>query len=214
MKSGDVQDLVDRISRDLPKSSWPTWPGGWRGELEAALLDSVFSIRARYGGTSSGVRAVVGRWRTHRCEPLDDLLVLSEFAANPYDLVEILGSRQRLSGGLTKAGGAAAAALSLVGVGVRHACDVTGSDPERDAWCSVKGLSEVTWSYVLMLLGVPRVKADVMVRRFVGSTVGRDTSASEARSLVMAAADNLGVDATDLDHAIWSWQRQRRAAGP
>lgn len=212
LHADDIGSLVERISRELPMSSWPPWPGGWPGELEAAALDSVFSVRARYGGPTTGIRAVVGRWRAHRNEPLDDLSVLAGFAVNTDDLVAILGNRQRLSGGLTKAGGVAAAASALVGLGVRHASDVTGSDTERDAWCSVKGLSEVTWSYVLMLLGVPGVKADVMVRRFVGAAIGRRPSAAEARSLVLAAADHLNVDATDLDHAIWSWQRRRRAA--
>lgn len=206
----EASALVDHISRELPQSSWPTWPGGWQGEIEAAVLDSVFSIRARYGTRTSGVRGVVGRWRANRAQTLDDLAALADFGARPDDLAEIVDNRQVLSGGLTKAAGAAAAAAALVAVGVRHASDVTDADAERVAWCSVHGLGEVTWSYVLMLLGVPGVKADVMVRRFVGRTIGRYPSAAEARALVMAAAADLNVNPTDLDHAIWSWQRGQR----
>lgn len=208
MTESDVARLLSRIKRDLPRSSWPTWPGGWPGEIEAAVLDSGFSIRARYGGNDTGVRRVVRRWRDHRGTALDDLAELARHAEDPETLLVILDNRQRLSGGLTKAAGAALAARALLDVGVRRADDVTGAATERRAWQSVKGLSEVTWSYVLMLLGTRGVKADVMVRRFVGEAIGRQPSAEDAEDLVIGAATELEVNATDLDHAIWSWQRR------
>lgn len=202
----EVTLLLERIERELPRSSWPRWPGGWPEEIEAAVLDSVFSGRAKYGSQTTGVRAVVKRFRYHRQRAIDDLRVLARYVEDPGDLSRILGNRQQL-GGRAKSETAAAAASALLGAGVRHAIDVTGSDEERKAWCSVKGLADVTWSYFLMLLGVPGVKADVMVRRFVDAAVGRTTSAPEAKELVEAVAERLDVSATDLDHAIWSWQR-------
>lgn len=210
MTESDVARLISRIERDLPRSGWLTWPGGWPGEIEAAILDSVFSIRARYGGENSGVRRVVRLWRDDRGAVLNDLAELARHAEKPASLAAILDNRQQLSGGLTKAAGAALAARALLDAGVRRADDVTGAATERRAWGSVKGLSEVTWSYVLMLLGTPGVKADVMVRRFVGEAIGRQPSAEEAKDLVVVAATELDVNATDLDHAIWSWQRKRR----
>lgn len=54
-----------------------------------------------------------------------------------------------------------------------------------------------------MLLGHPGVKADTWIRRFVADAIGRGSEASEAGSLVKAAAAALGVDPTALDHAIW-----------
>lgn len=209
-RNDEVRALADRITRDVPRSSWPSWPGGWQGEIEAAVLDSVFSIRARYGSPTSGVRGVVARWRAHRGQRLDDLGVLAKFSAQPDELAVILDNRQRLSGGLTKSAAAAAAASALVAAGVRHASDAAGSDAEQAAWCSVKGLSEVTWSYVLVLLGVPGVKADVMIRRFVGGAIGRHPTAAEARTLLLEAAERIDVNPTELDHAIWAWQRGRR----
>jgi hypothetical protein len=88
------------------------------------------------------------------------------------------------------------------------------TSPTDQSWqqarCSVKGLTEVTWAYVLILVGLPNVEADVMVRRFVAAGTGREVSAKDARALVTAASVALGVDRTSLDHAIWSWQRTRR----
>src|SRR3954454_24846123 len=55
------------------------WPGGWPGEVEAALIDAVFSVRARYGNRTSGtgVYGAVTRWRAHRTVPADDLAALA-----------------------------------------------------------------------------------------------------------------------------------------
>lgn len=44
------------------KHSWPPYPGGHPDEVEAALLDSVFSLTAVYGSSAAvGPRAVVRR---------------------------------------------------------------------------------------------------------------------------------------------------------
>lgn len=206
----EVKKLFERIEADLPRDQWPTWPGGWKGDIEAAVLDAIFSIRARYGGENTGVRGVVKRWRGSRGGGRDDLKALEAFDERENDLLQILQNRQKLGSGQTKASAAVAAAKALLKAGVRSSSDVKGTDEERRAWCSVTGLGEVTWSYAQMLLGVPGVKADVMVMRFVGSTLGREVPAAEARDLVLAAARRMDVDATDLDHAIWSWQRKRR----
>ncbi len=141
IQAADVAAIVDRVRNELPPESWPAWPGGWPGSIEAAVLDSVFSIRARYGSPSTGVRAVVARWSTHRHGELNDLRHLAAFVDRPTELAELLANRQVLSGGLTKAAGAAAAADALVTIGVRHAADIPANDGALAAWCSIKGLS-------------------------------------------------------------------------
>ncbi len=32
----------------------PAWPGGWPDEIDAALIDAVFSVRAHYGSREAG----------------------------------------------------------------------------------------------------------------------------------------------------------------
>lgn len=206
----DVRRLVDRINQEFPEPEWPPRREGWPGQIELAILDSIFSLRARYGGPTTGVRGLVQSWRDHRnVAACDDVELLSAYVDRADELAGILSNRQVLSGGHLKALGAAEVAKALAGVGVRHASDVTGDDEQRQAWTSVTGLGWVSWSYFLMLLGNPGVKADVMVTRFVATTLGRRISPAEAHAIVTAAAPSFTSDLTALDQAIWSWQRSQ-----
>lgn len=67
----------------------------------------------------------------------------------------------------------------------------------RKAWCAVKAQrSGITWRYVLMLAGVPGVKPDRMIIRFVADAleVPRRSVGSEfAAEIVPAAAPELDV---------------------
>lgn len=202
----DVRAIVRAVG-SLP-SPWPIWPGGWPGEAEAALLDAVFSIRARYGKPDSGVRAVVTRWREHRSQPLDDLNVLA--SAPPHQLALVLGNDQKASG-RPKCHVAHDAARALVAAGVRQAQDAVGAPAVAlAAYTSVHGLGGVTGAYLLMLLGVPGVKVDTWVRRFVSGAVGRPVTAADAEALVLAAAQVMQVRPTDLEYAIWAHLRRPR----
>lgn len=199
--------LTLHIERTLG-TDLPAWPGGWPDEIEAALLDVVFSIRARYGGPTTGVRGVVNRWQGFRGERADDLGVLATHA--PEALADVLGNHSRIRGRL-KAEVAIDAAVSLRAVGLRHAKDFTGSAEQKRAYLRVNGLGPVTWSYLGMLLGHPDVKADVWVMRFIQDAIGPDIETETARQLLIQAAENLDVSASQLDHAIWLYERSQRA---
>ncbi len=54
-----------------------------------------------------------------------------------------------------------------------------------------------------MLCGVPGVKADRMVVRYVSEALGRSVDSRTAALLVGAVADQMSVTRTKLDHAIW-----------
>ncbi|MGC4935955.1 hypothetical protein ACLQ3C_19995 [Gordonia sp. DT30] len=193
--------IADRIGFDLPP-----WPGGWPGEIEAALLDAVFSIQARYGSENSGVRAVVKKWksRSGHGERADDLAALAAVA--PTQLAEIVQNNAKASGRL-KAEIVVDAATKLSSVGLQHAEDLDNSDAQRKAYLSVKGCGPVTWAYFGMLLGRPDVKADTWILRFVKAALGQTVSPSYAREMIVAIARERGVDATKLDHAIWKYAR-------
>jgi hypothetical protein len=200
-------DAVVEAARGLP-TPWPQWPGGWPGEAEAALIDAVFGIRARYGSPESGVRAVVSRWRAHRGGRLDDLSVL---ASTPADQVAAVLANRSKASGRPKSELVRAAAQALVSAGVRQADDaVRDVGRAHDAYTGVHGLGGVTSTYFLMLLGVPGVKADTWVRRFVPQAVGRPVSADEAASLLQRAARVMGTDAIELDYAVWAHIRRPR----
>lgn len=209
--SADPEQLatvVAAIKKALPGEM--SWPGGWPGQVEAALMDAVLSIRANYGQPHNGVRGAVRRWRAERGDvPLDDLNVLA--TQDPERLASVIDNRQKLSGGSLKCAAIVQAAQNLLDVGVRHAADL--AEPTLDhkrAYTNVNGLGSVTWEYLLMLLGVPGVKADTWIVRFVNETLGRPVSSAEARTVLLAAAKEVGVSTSALDHSIWNHMRSRR----
>lgn len=209
----DSQDL-DEVRRYVAAtigSQLPEWPGGYPNEVEAALIDAVFSIRANYGGPTTGVRGVVARWRKARGSAVDDLSQLAR--TDGERLAAIVGNRAKASGRL-KAEIVVDAAARLVATGLVHAEDLTGSDDQRSAYLSVHGCGQVTWAYFGMLLGHSNAKADTWVIRYVEKALqGRKVSSEEARQLVVAAAKSMSVPASQLDHAIWRYARSGVASG-
>ena len=73
--------------------------------------------------------------------------------------------------------------------------------------------SGITWHYMQMLAGIPGVKPDRMIVRFVADALGlprRGVTPGFAWEILTAAARGMGMSPTDLDHAVWQWQRKRR----
>ncbi|WP_289020129.1 hypothetical protein [uncultured Ornithinimicrobium sp.] len=207
MIESDVVVLQRAIEETLPQP-WTDWPGGWPDEIEAALLDAVLSIRARYGSPHTGVRGAVTRYRDAvGGGELDDLARLAAYDA--VLLGQILDNAQRTSG-RPKSGAIVEAAGNLVRAGARRAADLEPKTHKR-AYTRVHGLGGVTWEYFTMLLGRPGVKADTWVTRWVSSHVGREVTSREAHDLLTQVAGRLvdpDMDSphaflTRLDHQIW-----------
>lgn len=183
---------------------------GWPGQIELALIDSVMSIRAKYGTETSGVLGRVLRYRTSTPRrPLDDLTALAKVA--PQDLRDLLGSQR--SGGQLKSDICLDVAKRLVDAGVSHSDQVdVSSDAQKRSWTGTVGLGWVTWEYFTMLLGHPGVKADTMINRFVSQALNVESADSRrAHTAVTGAAQILAVQARDLDHAIWRHESGRPA---
>jgi hypothetical protein len=224
----DLDGAAKRLARNLPPKPWMPWPGGWPDQIELAVLDAVFSIRARYGKPAgdgkdaTGVRRVLDNWRCHReGADLDDLQVLAAFKDRPKHLAKILVNDSETAGRL-KASAASEVAHRFATEGeprVRHASQFPGAGEDqqelRRRWMTTVGLGPVTWSYLCILLGQPDVKADVMITRYLQHALklDRPPSSKEARTIVKLAAERLDLSATDLDHAIWSFERDRQRSG-
>ena len=218
------QQILDHITNTIgaDPTQWDQLTTyGWLGEIEAAFLDSVLLVQAQYGNSqSTGVRLRVRHWRDERVKlgganvVLDNLSELAKFDAQPAALASILDNHQTLSGKdgqrPLKALAVAQAARLFVNNGISHASQVTGNPRGKTLWCSIDGLGPATWHYVLMLLGKPDVKADTMITRFVENALGYAPPNAAVRTLVVSAATALGVSPTDLDYAVWSWQRRQR----
>lgn len=208
---GEVVALVAIIEKTLSKEASPFWFPGWQGEIEAALLDSVFAARATYGGEGNGVRRVISRWREHRGDgPLDDLAVLASFVEAPHVLEELLGNRQRVAGNsTTKAEAAAKAAAALTEVGVVRSEDLADADEDSHrylaqakAFTSITGVGYKTWRSLVYLAG-GRDSEDSLLVQFVSNAIGEQVDECGMLELMHCAAEELGTDSPTLQHALW-----------
>ncbi|MFE5702915.1 hypothetical protein [Rhodococcus koreensis] len=217
MSTAHVRALLDHVTAELPRESWPHWTEGWPQEIEAALLDAAFSARATYGTPTSGVRAVITRWRDHRAAPLDDLTALAAHADEPEGLLAVLNNRQRVPGNYTtKAEAVASAARALAELGCTTSADLRDDDAQRSAVVAVPGFGAATWECFAMQLGVPTPASRAVVCDFLGEALDLESpaTATQADDLIAATAARLEITPATFTHAVWRHQRaQRRVAG-
>lgn len=80
-------------------------------------------------------------------------------------------------------------------------------------WRAIQGqCSGLSWEYFLMLCGISGVKADRPIRRFVAGALEVSESqvgAADARALVIAGSDELGIEWRVADYAIWKEMSSR-----
>lgn len=212
----EIEAVRAHVAQSLPpKDDWFGFPG-WRDQIEAALIDAVFSAQARYGTETTGVRAVVARWEASQPgRSLDSLDALLGVTAREFRV--ILANDQRVPGTakdrMLKADAVREVAKALTAIGVRGSKDFLKrvEDDEtqlKAAFTSPPGVGPVTFSYCCMLLGHADIKADTMIRRFVADAVKRpEVPTGFARDALRTLADQLETDPIALDHAIWRWQR-------
>lgn len=200
----DVKALAEAVRRDLGPE-WARWPGGWPGEIEAAVVDSVCSVRARYGSPSTGVRAQVAAWRTHRdTGELNDVGALVGFTH--WNETRIRPLRSKIAGRL-KAEIISDVATRFSDEGIVSATDLLGSAASRDIWMGTPGLGFATWKYVQLLLGVPTAKPDSLLTRYVTGVIDRPLTPAQIVALIeQTATTEFSIDAHLLDHALWRYE--------
>ena len=203
-------------------------PDGYPNSLALCVIDSIQSTGVRY----PSVGKVVTRYRTYRRgrggEPNTDgtpeLLATFTETGGPDEWASEIGNGHRTStrvGAPLKAAAIRDVAEVLTAEGVTTAAnlrDVAGDEGRfaalRTQWCGVVGQrSGITWRYAGMLAGTPGVKPDRMICRFVADSLAlRRTSvgAEFAYGIVTAAAAELNMSSSALDHAIWRFQRGRK----
>jgi hypothetical protein len=233
----DETDVLVEYVRSMIGTTIEPHPGGWPEQSELALIDAVFSSRAVYGvpakdgRSATGVHRVLDHWRSLRADtPLDDLAALVGCidGAGLESLAEV--NRQLVPGRdperLSKWSAVRSVGADLVQAGYlssRHVVEAARGDDAKNlksAFTETKGVGAVTFDYFLVLLGVPGVKADTMIRAFVDEAIHEDVlrgggdetrvAASKAAQLLRNAAKRLDLNESDLDHAVWLHQRAAR----
>jgi hypothetical protein len=221
----DVESLVQALEALGPPDTWDEPPPPVTG-LAVAIIDAVWSIGVKY----ASVENVLARYREARSgqganadeDTAADFIDFVEQLGGPDAFAEQVNNRQRTSSksGILKAEAVLREARMLAEEQIVVPQDVLSADDARletlsGRWAEVPGQSSlVSWHYFLMRAGVQGVKPDRMIRRFVARALRRPgpqaVGTEEARYLVAATAEWLGVDPSELDHEIWDYERQRK----
>src|SRR4051794_40015810 len=226
-ENDQLEALRTACNRDLGDPDLWFQPNGYRGSLALCIIDSIYSTGAHY----SSVVNVVRRYRDYRADQGGDANAdgTSELLATIDELggadhwASRIGNRRPTStakGAPLKAEAIREVAEALSNLSIRSAdelrsaaADVTSLRSAKKAWTATPGQrSGLTWEYALMLAGVPGVKADRMVTRYVARALGRgveEVSQAEATDLVRRLAQVNGWDVIQTDHAIWRFESGR-----
>lgn len=219
-----LQALIDRCEQFRGSQT----PGGYRDGLALCVVDSVQSTGVMY----SSVEKVIARYRAHRRgqggdpnrDGVPELLATFEELGGPDGWSQEIGNGNRTSthaGAPLKATAIRDAAQSLADERIETTAsllvaaeDITRFTRLEATWRAVAGQrSGITWHYMQMLAGIPGVKPDRMIVRFVADALGlprRGVTPGFALEILTAATRGMGMSPTDLDHAVWQWQRKRR----
>ena len=215
IEEAQIRQLAGILS-DRFDGRW-TEPNGWPDRADLALLDSVFSTRARY---ETVVRPLVLRWRDHdhaSTGGLSDLL-----AVDRATLVGIVRNEQKVPGRspdrLLKVDAVLQVAQRMIENGwnlppqIADAAITCPKDLSR-VFQSTSGVGPAQLSYFLMLLGIPGIKPDTLLTAWIEREMGLEAlSQNEVVALARGAADLLGMSPTVVDHTIWSDESKFRSA--
>jgi len=221
-----VAKFVARVNADFPEGV-PSLPDyGYRDSLALCAIDSVYSLAARYGSAQNARDRYMSTRRDAGAQPgvdsLRDLVSAIDEAGGPAVAAESLFSNRQVAPGTRRRKAealyGAAHRLMRSDIGVVTAANLRARAAEageldmvRRAWVAEPGLGYASWRYLLMLAGVPGVKIDRMITRYVGATIGSSRSKVLIEEAFAAAAESLAVGVHELDNAIWQKESGRRA---
>ena len=203
--------------------------------LPLCVIDAVFSIGVKYPSTQATVARFCGKtgWprfaisradRGAGTHSLSDLLALYDGLTSESAAKALFGNRQRTStrSGILKAEAVRLFAEALLHCGIDTFADITADRLEL-AEATILGLpgqgSGIAFDYFRMLAGDDDlIKPDRMIQRFVANALRtkKEPEPRQAAVLVRLAARELTRRGhlwtpLSLDHAIWRYQRERRA---
>lgn len=219
----DIAKVREHVRKTIGEDAarWTKWPGGWPGDIESALIDAVFSAQAIYRSKQGrGISRKIADWQARRTRSAFSLAALiaeidgvgvSAWASAFGNLQVSPGRRANAARGQSKAATVreAAGKLREEGINIAAAIDSETAATAKTTLRSVPGIGYATSNYFLMLLGVPGIKPDRMIHRFLKDATGHAFTNVYAEQVLRAAATRLGVQEHELDHAIWRYESER-----
>lgn len=211
----EIDTLVDFCNTNLGDPQlWKT-PAGYPNSLALCIIDSIFSTGSHY----SSVTNVVNRYRSAHGSTdgahalLDSIRAAGGPAQWAEEVVRNVKPAHTKANAPLKAEVIEKAASMLVGFGIDtvgdfkdHVAKSPQSNPVHTAWKKLPSQSSgITYNYMLILTGLPSVKPDRMVLRFLGTALGEHSPLTPQRAveLITATASSLGVSPRTLDHIAW-----------
>lgn len=211
----EVDALVEYCKRNLGEQHLWATPGGYPDSLALCIIDAIYSTGSHY----NSVVNVINKYRRARGhnDGASGLLCSINDAGGPRAWAKSVAGNEKPAhtrpGAPLKAEVIEQAArlmvdlrIDTVGQLVDAVQDSPKDNPVLDRWTRLPSQSsKVTYHYLLILIGLPSVKPDRMVLRFLERALGptADLSTDRAVQLISAAAKSMEVSTSALDHVIW-----------
>ena len=234
MQQQDSQRLAAFCREVLPLDDFQPGEANYYRSLPLCVIDTVYSIGARYGATRNTVRRFCAHFgleptNPRHPEPAPDQLSIAAFLAlyaqhGVTGMAEdIYQNRQRTStrNGILKAEAALRFAEALAAFEVDRFEDVARIFENEAFEARIRQIpgqrSGVSLRYFYMLIGSQDyIKPDRMILRFLQAALGRTPNIQEAHDLLVVASMILRADIpyltpAALDHLIWAYQREAKA---
>lgn len=211
----EIKTLVDYCETHLGDSNLWTTPDGYPNSLALCIIDSIYSTGSHYssvvnviehykasGGAQDGAKELTRsiqnaggarEWATsiaHNLKPAHTrpgAPLKAEIIEQAVALMEELG-------------------IDTVPDLVAHVKDEPLDNEVLRGWKRLPSQSSgVTYNYLLILAGMPSVKPDRMILRFLADALGEETNLDSPRAveLITETAKTMNVDPRALDHIAW-----------
>lgn len=211
----EISTLVEYCETHLGDPQLWTTPEGYPRSLALCIIDSIYSTGSHY----SSVVNVIERYKTVRGtrDGASDLARSIQEAGGAREWASSIA--HNLKPAHTKPGAPLKAEIieqaaqlmidqeiDTVPDFVAHVSEKGVDNPVHRAWKRLPSQSSgVTYNYLLILAGMPSVKPDRMIFRFLAQALGEETELDGQRAveLMTQTAKTMNVDARALDHIAW-----------
>lgn len=195
---------------------WKT-PAGYPRSLAFCIIDAIYSTGSHYAAVVNVIRKYEAAHGTE--DGASALLSSITNAGGPRGwataIVDNMKPAHTRPGAPLKAAIIEQAARLMTGQSIDTVGDLVAcvaahpnNNPVHTGWkCLPSQSSGVTYNYLLILAGLPSVKPDRMVLRFLADVLGeparRTLTTQRAVALITSTAEQLNVSPQALDHIAW-----------
>lgn len=211
----EIDTLIEYCDTNLGDPDLWRTPEGYPNSLALCIIDSLYSTGSHY----TSVINVINKYKAAHgsCDGAADLLTSIKDAGGSRDwaisVVDNLKPAHTKAGAPLKAEIIQQAAELMVSLGIDTVDDLVAkihdqplNNEVHDGWKRLPSQSSgVTYNYLLILAGMPSVKPDRMILRFLATALGEETELSpqKAVELITETANAMNVSPRTLDHVAW-----------